>query len=134
MAAMGQDLPLRAAGGNVRSPQHRTFAAGRGNDRVSPLTVMPSCSPVAQGGQFICRFTFSMKRSQYARRKPSLATGPESVNWMYARFAGSNFGHMGNPRPLGSPVLAKFVQYCCIASETCRSTTFARIGEPGRNI
>jgi len=29
MAAMGQDLPLRAAGENVRSPQHRTFAAGR---------------------------------------------------------------------------------------------------------
>ena len=31
-------------------------------------------------------------------------------------------GHLGRPGPLGSPVRAKLVQYCCIRSESSRSS------------
>src|SRR5215472_10679688 len=76
------------------------------------------------GGCYLAmkRFTFSINRSHWARRSPSFAIGPASVNWMYFRKDESNLGHTGNPAPLGSPVFAKLVQYCCIASEICRST------------
>src|SRR6202035_1507898 len=69
-----------------------------------------------------------MKRSQNGRLKPSFATGPASVNWTYAREDASNFGHNRNSPPLGLPVLAKLVQYFCIACETCVSTTVTRNG------
>jgi hypothetical protein len=74
--------------------------------------------------------TFSMNRSQKGRRKPSLAIGPASVNCTYAREVASNLGHDGNGPPLGLPVLAKLVQYCCMVSETCVSTWFAGTGGP----
>lgn len=38
-----------------------------------------------------------------------------SVNCIYARDEGSNLGQIGTPPPpLGSPVVAKLVQYCFI--------------------
>src|SRR5262245_42351960 len=66
--------------------------------------------------------TCSMYRSQKGLRKPSRATGPVSVNCKYARDVRANLGHVGRFLPLGSPVLVKFVQYCCITLETSRST------------
>jgi len=69
-------------------------------------------------------YSLSIQRSQCARRNPSVATAPESVNCMYARAAGSKRGQAGRPAPFGSPVFARFVQYDYICAETLRSTSF----------
>src|SRR5947208_2053701 len=70
---------------------------------------------------FYFPWTFSMNRSQAARRRPSRAIGPSAVRSIYARAAGSNLGHFGRDPLFGSPVFAKFVQYFCIASDTALS-------------
>src|ERR1035437_10215384 len=64
-------------------------------------------------------FRFSLYKSHTRRRSPCRATGPPSVNSREARAAESNFGQRGRLPPLGSPVLAKLVQYVCIAADTC---------------
>jgi hypothetical protein len=66
-----------------------------------PTTVNCLFASYAQWGKrhrhyfAISRFTFSMNRSQNRRLRPSLMTGPASVNWMYRREKTSNFGHSG---------------------------------------
>jgi len=45
---------------------------------------------------FMSRFRFSIMRSQHGRRSPFLATGPELMNWIYARDDVSNFGYTGS--------------------------------------
>ena len=49
-------------------------------------------------------YSLSIQRSQCARRNPSVATAPESVNCMYARAAGSKRGSVEIPASHASAV------------------------------
>src|SRR6202044_1818934 len=59
--------------------------------------------------------------SHCARRRSIFSTVPWGMNSTYRRLSDSNLGQLGSDVPLGSPVFAKFVQYCCICAETVRS-------------
>ena len=75
--------------------------------------------------------TCSEKSSQCSRRNASFGTEPRSPSSMYARDVRSNLGHIGSRPSFGSPVFAKFVQYCCIVSDSIVSTAVGRAGGPG---